>query len=123
MIDQTNTLRVRGVKNYWETGTETGKLGNWKIGDPILVPVAKKLKTGDLGSSPDFWHPVKTRKPEPGAYIYFIYITCVFYFRFRLITSRPSFSLSPPFTPFSLSSVNDSMPLSLSLLPPSVHHT
>jgi hypothetical protein len=34
-----------------------------------LVLVAKK-KIGNPGSGPDFWHIVKTEKPEPGAYIY-----------------------------------------------------
>jgi hypothetical protein len=35
-----------------------------------LVPVAKKLKTGDSSSGSSFWHPIKTWKPEPGAYIF-----------------------------------------------------
>jgi hypothetical protein len=45
------------------------KPGNQKIGEPIPVPVAKKPKTRDPGSSPGFWHPIKTKKPKPGAYI------------------------------------------------------
>ena len=35
-----------------------------------MVLVAKKSKTGDPGSSPSFWHLVKTGKPEPGASVY-----------------------------------------------------
>jgi hypothetical protein len=57
------TRKPEPKPGYW-------KIGNWETGDPVLV--AKKLKTGDLGSGSSFWHPVKTGKPEPGAYIYFL---------------------------------------------------
>jgi hypothetical protein len=46
------------------------KPGYRETGDP--VPIAKKLKTGDPDSGFGFWHLVKTKKPEPSAYIYFL---------------------------------------------------
>ena len=37
------TIKTRGVKNYWKTGTGTGKP---EIGDPVPVPVWKIQKPG-----------------------------------------------------------------------------
>jgi hypothetical protein len=59
------TPKARGVKNYWKTETETGKLRNRKIGnreirDPISVLVLKNQKLGIPVPIPDFyWEPVK----------------------------------------------------------------
>ena len=58
-----------GVSKNQETRTGIRKLGNRETGEPIQVSIAKKPKTGDPGSGPDFWHQIKTGKPESGAYI------------------------------------------------------
>jgi hypothetical protein len=66
--EKINKYNVQEVGVSKKTGNR-----NWKTGKPgslVLVPVAKKSKTGDPGSGPGFWHLVKTGKPEPGAYIY-----------------------------------------------------
>jgi hypothetical protein len=78
---------TRGVKNYRETGTGTGKPGNRKTGNREtgdLVPVLKNQKPGTPVPVPGFWYPVFTGIPGTSKIIYihilfYYFILCLVY--------------------------------------------